>query len=60
MRLHPGETAAAGWRVIRVRDAVRQLSAVAPDVTGRPQVIAIDGRGGAGPPTPAPAVPGPS
>jgi hypothetical protein len=48
MRLHPGETAAVGWRVVAVREAVRRLRAAAPDVTGRPRVIAIDGRGGAG------------
>jgi hypothetical protein len=41
MRLHSGETEAADWRVMALRDA-------APRVTGRPQVIAIDGRGGAG------------
>ncbi|MGW3893196.1 uridine kinase family protein [Micromonospora chokoriensis] len=29
-------------------DVVRQLRAASPDVTGRPVVIAIDGRGGAG------------
>ncbi|WP_405955963.1 uridine kinase [Streptomyces phaeochromogenes] len=48
MRLHPGETEAVGWRVVTVRDAVRQLREASPDVTGRPRVIAIDGRGGAG------------
>jgi hypothetical protein len=48
MRLHPGETEAAGWRVVTLVDAVRQLRDAAPDVTGRPRVIAIDGRGGAG------------
>jgi hypothetical protein len=48
MRLHPGETEAAGWRVVSVLDAVRQLREASPDVAGRPRVIAIDGRGGAG------------
>ncbi|MFC7645523.1 hypothetical protein ACFQX6_36590 [Streptosporangium lutulentum] len=48
MRLHPGETEAAGWRVMTVLDAVRQLRDASPDVTGRPRIIAIDGRGGAG------------
>ncbi|MGA5503150.1 uridine kinase family protein [Streptomyces umbrinus] len=48
MRLHPGETEAVGWRVVTVLDAVRQLRGASPDVTGRPRVIAIDGRGGAG------------
>jgi hypothetical protein len=48
MRLHPGETEAAGWRVVTVRDAVRQLFDASPGIAGRPRVIAIDGRGGAG------------
>ncbi|MEU9876375.1 uridine kinase family protein [Streptomyces phaeochromogenes] len=48
MRLHPGETEAVGWRVVTVRDVVRQLREASPGVTGRPRVIAIDGRGGAG------------
>ena len=48
MHLHPGETEAVGWRVVTVPDAVRQLRDAAPGVTGRPRVIAIDGRGGAG------------
>ncbi|MFC8434801.1 hypothetical protein [Streptomyces sp. NPDC057253] len=48
MRLHPGETEAVGWRVVAVREAVRQLRDASPGVCGRPRVIAIDGRGGAG------------
>lgn len=48
MHLHPGEIEAVGWQVVTVRDAVSQLCTVSPDVTGRPRVIAIDGRGGAG------------
>jgi hypothetical protein len=48
MRLHPGEIEATSWRVVSVVDAVRQLRDASADVTGRPQVIAIDGRGGAG------------
>jgi hypothetical protein len=48
MRLRPGETEAAGWRVITVAGAVRLLRDASPGVTGRPRVIAIDGRGGAG------------
>ncbi|MFE8991263.1 hypothetical protein ACFYMI_26250 [Streptomyces collinus] len=48
MRLRPGEVEAVGWRVVNVLDAVRQLCDASPDVTGRPRVIAIDGRGGAG------------
>jgi hypothetical protein len=48
MRLHSGETEAAGWQVVPLRDAVRRLREASPGVTGRPRVIAIDGRGGAG------------
>lgn len=48
MRLHPGETEAVGWTVVTVSDAVRQLRDASPGVTGRPRMIAIDGRGGAG------------
>lgn len=48
MRLHPGETEATGWRVVTVRDAVRRLCDASPEIAGRPRVIAIDGRGGAG------------
>ena len=48
MRLHPGEVEATGWRVEKLADVVRRLRDAAPDVTGRPHVIAIDGRGGAG------------
>ncbi len=48
MHLHPGETEAVGWRVVPVLDVVQQLKDASPDVTGRPRVIAIDGRGGAG------------
>ncbi len=48
MHLHPGEPQAVGWRVVPVLDVVRQLTDASPDVTGRPRVIAVDGRGGAG------------
>jgi hypothetical protein len=48
MRLHPGEVEATGWWVESLPDVVRRLSQADPDVTGRPRVIAIDGRGGAG------------
>ena len=48
MRLHPGEVEATGWRVETLSDVVQRLCEAAPDVTGRPRVIAIDGRGGAG------------
>jgi hypothetical protein len=48
MRLHPGEVEATGWRVERLSDVVHRLLDAAPDVVGRPRLIAIDGRGGAG------------
>ncbi|GLL02249.1 uridine kinase family protein [Dactylosporangium matsuzakiense] len=48
MRLHEGEPEATGWQSITVLDAVGRLRAAAPDVAGRPRVIAVDGRGGAG------------
>ncbi|MFI6481825.1 uridine kinase [Nonomuraea sp. NPDC050663] len=48
MRLHPGETEAVGWRVVTVLDAILRLREASPSVVGRPRVIAIDGRGGAG------------
>ncbi|MFE9916986.1 uridine kinase [Micromonospora sp. NPDC005553] len=48
MRLHPGEVEAGGWQVVTVFDAVQQLRDASPHVRGRPRVIAIDGRGGAG------------
>ncbi|WP_203991222.1 uridine kinase family protein [Sphaerisporangium rufum] len=37
-----------GRQVVSLLDAVRRLRDAAPDVIGRPRVIAIDGRGGAG------------
>jgi len=48
VRLRPGEIQATGWRVEKLSDVVRRLRETAPDVTGRPLLIAIDGRGGAG------------
>ena len=48
MRLHPGESEAADWRVVPLLEAVQQLRDASSGVTGRPRVIAIDGRGGAG------------
>lgn len=48
MRLHPGEPEATGWRVTTVLEVVQRLRAASPGVTGRPRVIGIDGRGGAG------------
>ena len=46
MRLHPGETEATGWRVERLSDVAARLRP--PGVEGRPVLIAVDGRGGAG------------
>lgn len=48
MRLHPGEVEATGWRVERLADVVARLRAAAPGVAGRPLLVAVDGRGGAG------------
>jgi hypothetical protein len=48
MRLHPGEIEATGWRVVPLATVVAQLRRASPGVSGRPRLIAIDGRGGAG------------
>ena len=48
MLLHPGEIEATGWRVEKLVDVLGSLAHVSPDVSGRPRIIAIDGRGGAG------------
>lgn len=48
MRLHPGEAEPAAWRVVDLADVVARLRAEAPGLTGRPLVVAVDGRGGAG------------
>lgn len=48
MRLHAGEPPASGWRVVPLLDVVQRLRDASPGVTGRPRVIAIDGRGGSG------------
>ena len=48
MRLHPGEVEATGWRVEKLCDGLQRLREAAPQVAGRPRLIAIDGRGGAG------------
>jgi len=48
MRLHPGEVEAGGWRVVALSDVVRRARDASPGVVGRPRVVAIDGRGGAG------------
>lgn len=48
MRLHPGEPEAGSWRVVKVSEVVRRLRDASPGIAGRPRVVAIDGRGGAG------------
>jgi guanylate kinase len=48
MRLRPGEVPATGWRVETLSDVLQRLRSAAPDVAGRPLLVAIDGRGGAG------------
>ncbi len=48
MRLHPGEVETTGWRVESVSDVVQRLRDASPGVAGRPRLIGIDGRGGAG------------
>jgi hypothetical protein len=48
MRLHPGEVEATGWRVETLSEIVQRLRRAAPGVVGRPRLIAVDGRGGAG------------
>ena len=47
MRLHPGEPEATG-QVVPLTEVVRRLREEAPGITGRPLVVAVDGRGGAG------------
>jgi len=48
MLLHPGESEASGWQVAKLDDVVGRLFEASPAVDGRPRVVAIDGRGGAG------------
>lgn len=48
MHLHPGEIEAVGYRIVTLSDFVEQLCAASPNISGRPRVVAIDGRGGAG------------
>ncbi|WP_051571731.1 uridine kinase family protein [Cryptosporangium arvum] len=48
MRLHPGEIEAGGWRATTAPEVVERLRAASPGVVGRPRVIGVDGRGGAG------------
>lgn len=48
MTLFPGEPAAGPWRVRQVSDFVHGLRTGAVPPSGRPWVIAVDGRGGGG------------
>ncbi|MFD5828291.1 uridine kinase [Lentzea sp. NPDC060358] len=48
MRLHPGEPEAGHRQVTALSTVVARLRAAAPEVTGRPLTVAVDGRGGAG------------
>lgn len=48
MKLRPGEVEAGGWQVEELADVVRRLYEACPRVDGRPRIIGIDGRGGAG------------
>jgi energy-coupling factor transporter ATP-binding protein EcfA2 len=48
MQLEPEEPAAGPWRVIALDELVRSLDKAAGTHPGRPRIIAIDGRGGAG------------
>ncbi|WP_211319589.1 hypothetical protein [Quadrisphaera granulorum] len=46
MRLHPGEIEVGGWQVTTLTDFVQRLVAASPEISGRPRIVAIDGRGG--------------
>jgi hypothetical protein len=48
MELGPGEPAAGPWRVEPVDVFARSLAEAAGPPTGRPRIIAVDGRGGGG------------
>lgn len=48
MQPEQGEPAAGPWRVVPISELVEQLHVAAGAVTGRPRIVAIDGRGGAG------------
>jgi hypothetical protein len=48
MRLHPGEPEAVDWQIVSLFEVMRRLREATPGIAGRPRVIAIDGRGGAG------------
>ena len=48
MELGPDEPAAGPWRLVSVDQLAQSLVAAAGTHAGRPRVIAVDGRGGAG------------
>ena len=48
LRLEPGEPAAGPWRSVALDELVDQLCAATALAEGRPRIIAVDGRGGAG------------
>lgn len=48
MQLEQGEPAAGPWRAVSVGELVDRLFGAAGSVTGRPRIVAVDGRGGAG------------
>ena len=48
MDLGPGEPAAGPWRVEPMADLARSVAEAAGAPTGRPRIIAVDGRGGGG------------
>ena len=48
MLLHLGEVEALGWHVQKLSEVMGTLRRASPGVTGRPRLIGVDGRGGAG------------
>ena len=48
MELEDGEPEARPWELVPIGELVERLHDAAPAVTGRPRIVAIDGRGGAG------------
>ena len=48
VELGPGEPVAGPWRVESMTDFARAVARVAGTPTGRPRIIAVDGRGGGG------------
>ena len=46
--LRPGEVEDTGWRVEKLSGVLQRLRDASPGVAGRPRLIAVDGRRGAG------------